>query len=151
MTLLNTIKSAQLQSRKDRDADKTALLTTLIGDASMVGKNDGNRESTEAEVIKVIKKFIANGNETLSLIAGSAPANTVAKVQRELSILAEFLPKQLEGEELIKAIGEVITELNATSIKDMGKVMKTLKEKYDGNYDGTTASVIIKGKLNVTV
>lgn len=169
MTLLNTIKAVSLEARKARDTDKAALLTTLLGDAMMVGKNNGNRESTDAEVIAVIKKFINNANEVLEILKKSqsgvvceyissdhniplSPLSPLSPVEQlhldSITLLESFLPKQLSQEDLSSVIDILITTHKASSIKDMGNIMKQLKAVYEGTYDGATASALIKGKLS---
>lgn len=164
MTLLNTIKAVSLEARKARDTDKAALLTTLLGDAMMVGKNNGNRESTDAEVIAVIKKFINNANEVLEILKKShqsgvvceyissdhnIPLSPVEQLHLDsITLLESFLPKQLSQEDLSSVIDILITTHKASSIKDMGNIMKQLKAVYEGTYDGATASALIKGKLS---
>lgn len=142
--LLTEIRAQQLAARKVRDVVKTNLLTTLISDASMIGKNDGNRKSTDRDVLKTIKSYIVCGEETLKVLSGLLPC---AKVIEELAILNSLLPQQLSSDSLVEAIDQIITSINATTIKDMGKVMKLLQDKYDGRYSGTAASSIVKQKL----
>lgn len=141
MTLLATIKAAQLQARKDRDTIATNVLTTLVGEAGAIGKNAGNRETTDAEVVAIVKKFIKNMDETLALIK---EPQAVADLQRERSIVAEFLPKQLTSEELRSTLEGLSNELDAHTLREMGKIMKVLKERYDGQYDGALASTLVK-------
>ena len=141
MTLMQRIKSDQLEARKSRDAVRASLLTTLIGEASAVGKNDGNRETTDAELVAMIKKFLKNVDETLKV------ADTEqARVEKQ--ILAGLLPAQLSNEELAVVVKQIVVDVNATSPKDMGVVMKALKEQYDGRYDGSAASSIVKQALS---
>ena len=158
MTLLEKIKSTQLQARKDRDTVTASLLTTLIGDAVMVGKNNGNRESTDVEVIATIKKFINNINETLKALEAKRPTFVgtgvyvdvaTVKANEEKRILESFLPKQLIGDELDAVINSVITAVGAASPADLGKVMKELKTSHEGTYDGALASKLIRHKLAV--
>jgi uncharacterized protein YqeY len=144
MSILEQIKSAQLNARRVRDHEATSLLTTLLGDAAMVGKNNGNRDSTDSEVIAVIKKFINNAEETLKLISDEHQIN---KYRAEIAILKKFLPTQLDETELSNVISALIVENNFTNIKDMGKLMKVLKEKHDGTYNGSVASELVKQKL----
>lgn len=146
MSLLQTIKDAQLQARKNRQADAAASLTTLIGEATSIGKNDGNRDTTDAEIVAVVKKFIKNINETISALPP-----TDARVQTfsaEKVLYETFLPSQMTTEQLKVAIVQLTDELNAHTIRDMGKVMKALKERYDGQYDGAAASGLIKTVLS---
>jgi uncharacterized protein YqeY len=144
MSLLQTIKAAQLQARKARDTIASNVLTTLIGEAEAIGKNAGNRETTDAEVVAIAKKFIKNMDETIALIKHP---QALADLQRERSIVERYLPKQLTGVELIGILESLINELNAHTLREMGKIMKVLKERYDGQYDGATASALIKGML----
>jgi hypothetical protein len=139
MSLLSEIKTLQLTARKNRDAIASALLTTLLGEASMPGKNDGNRESTDMEVVAVIKKFVKNTQEMIRLADNETS-------RKELSILESFLPKQLTEDELRRAFSEII-ENNV--VKNMGAYMNTLKTFYPGMYDGATASRILKELLGM--
>lgn len=151
MSLIESIKHAHLCARKDRDAKRSALLSTLLGEAQMIGKNNGNRESTDGEVTAVIKKMISNTNETINILnkTNAASGDTYTDLQDEVATLSIFLPAQLTTFGLTNVLTNLIALNNATSIKDMGRIMKLLKEKYDGQYDGTEASKIIKGLLSV--
>lgn len=144
MTILSKIKEAQLQSRQIRDHAAVDLLTVLISDISMVGKNNGNRESTDSEATSILKKFMNNAEETLKVVTSEVQKT---KYLAEIAILKQFLPQQLTSDSLIEAINTIIMQLNATSIKDMGKVMKVLKERYDGRYDGNVASTLVRAQL----
>jgi len=143
--LINTIKADQLQARKNKISGEISLLTTLLGEASMPGKNDGNRESTDEEVIAVIKKFIKNANEIIKAADGGLGMSTSA--QAEIDILEKYLPKQLSEAELVIAINEIVDDLPEKNPRAMGQVMGMLKKKYQGNYDGKSASTLVKAAL----
>lgn len=145
MTLLQTIKATSLQARKDRRTGDAATLQTLIGEAETIGKNAGNRETTDLELIAVIKKFIKNIDEVLSLVDNQSLA--YANAFGEKNLLESFLPSQLGKLELELTINAIKVELCATTPKDMGKILKVLKERFEGQYDGTTASTIAKAVL----
>jgi uncharacterized protein YqeY len=144
MSLLSDIKAKQLEARKARNAVASSLLTTLIGEASMPGKNDGNRESTDAEVIAVVKKFIKNAKETLAHLENKVEYVDVVEVcmpdiiKDEIAILETFLPKQLSDLELRGVIAELIA--SAEVKPNMGTIMSALKTQYEGRYDGGAAS-----------
>lgn len=144
MSLLNRIKTVHLEARKARNNTITLVLGSLISEAAMVGKNNGNRESTDAEVIATIKKFIANMQETLKVVNNEAQ---IKQITAEIAAISQFLPAQLTEAELIVAIEKAVSDVGATSIKEMGKVMKVLKERHDGAFDGAQASAIVKQKL----
>lgn len=141
--LLNKIKADQLAARKAKDGLATALLTTLIGDAEMVGKNAG-RLVTDEEVVAVIKKFIKNidfgiaSTKDVSNIDGSA--DYYVNQLKEKSILEQYLPQQLD---MIR-LKMVITDLSFKVGKSTSAIMKELKAQYAGKYDGKMASDIVK-------
>jgi uncharacterized protein YqeY len=143
--LLTKLKTDQLQARKDRDAVRASLLTTLIGEASAVGKNDGNRDTTDAEVIAMIKKFLKNTKEVIRVAEEYKNDSSVA--QQEHEILESYLPVQLTGDTLLQTIKQIADELGAHTLREMGKVMGALKARYDGQYDGAAASALVKEVL----
>lgn len=131
MSLLQQIKKDQLQARKSKEALKVKLLTTLLAEAAKPGLDDGKRESTDAEVIGVIKKFIKNANETLKHCEDQ-------EVVFELSILETYLPQQLDEDSLRSIIAA------NDDLTNVGQIMKFLKDNYNGLYDGKLASTIAK-------
>lgn len=149
MSLLSEIKAKQLRARKERDSASASALTTLIGDAEMVGKNAG-RDTTDSEVMAVVKKFIKNVDETMRLMDEKLPADgkmALIPFAAEKALYESFLPKQLNEAELKEVVALIIAEVGAAGPKDMGKVMKPLKERYDGQFDGSLASVVVKAAL----
>lgn len=148
MTILDSVKKAQLQARKDKRAEDASTLTTLIGEAEMIGKNDGNRVSTDAEVVAVIKKFVKNIDETLNVVSkDSTKVDRVASLTKEKALLSTFLPKQLSEDELRTILTGFVSALPEKNPKAMGKVLASLKEQYAGQYDGALASKVTKELL----
>ena len=146
MSLLLQIKKDQLQARKNNQTAEATLLTTLIGEASMIGKNDGNRDSTDEEVISVIKKFVKNNNELMNYANKESSAYALAKDENEF--LSQYLPSQMTEEEIRTAVQQRIHSLDEISPKLMGKIMGWLKENYGGQYDGALASKVVKELLS---
>ena len=142
MSLMTLIKEKQIEARKSKVVVAAGLLTTLMGEAAMVGKNAG-RETTDAEVVAVVKKFIKNIDETLTAVgAAAASAATLAAsatLLTERAILEQFLPLQL-------------TELELQNLAEkhtaMPEFMKFLKENHAGQYDGKMASAVAKKVFN---
>lgn len=132
MTLMDNIKARQLAARKAGDSAQASLLTTLVGEAAMVGKNAG-RETSDQEVVAVVKKFIKNIDETISAL--QARGQPFDQYSAERAILEQFLPVQMSEDTL---------QTLAKSQKDMPSFMKHLKENYAGQYDGKMASTVAK-------
>jgi uncharacterized protein YqeY len=141
MSTLLKIKADQLAARKAKNTVATNVLTTLIGEAVAIGKNE-NRETTDAEIVATVKKFIKNIDEVLKVIDSESTGYHNAVTEK--AILADYLPHQLSSLELSSVIGGIIAEIEASGPKDMGRVMKVLKLRYDGQYDGGVASGLIK-------
>lgn len=142
--LIDQIKKDSLVARKARETDKATLLTTLYSEAFMKGKNN-NRESTDIEVVETVKKFIKNLNDTISNVQLSEQRQY--EMECEIDILSVYLPKQLSEEELSVIIDNAIEDYKYSSMRDMGKIMGFLKEAYDGQFDGATASKIVRELL----
>lgn len=144
MSLLENIRQKSIEARKAKDAAAASLLVTLLSEAAMVGKN-ANRETTDAETMAIVKKFIKNNDETISRISDPT---AIAALTAENAIMQQFLPAQLSGDELSSIVSGLIAETGSSTAKDMGRVMKLLKERYDGSYDSKIASDLIKSQLN---
>lgn len=143
MSLLQQIKKDQMAARKSRDAVTTSALTTLLSEASTVGFNDGKRESTDGEVVAVVRKFIKNLEEVIK--HGNEVA--VIEAQNEIELFSVYLPQQLSEEQLTNIIAAEVAKLDSPSMRDMGKLMAILKTEYDGQYDGALASKLVKSLL----
>jgi uncharacterized protein YqeY len=148
--LIEKIKSDQLQARKDRNPVATAVLTTLIGEVSKVGP-DGNREVTDAKVVKTLKSFI--GNIDLSLVGdpgeGIKPlpeteVDTRTRLQTERDLLVAYVPPQLTEAELRAAIAGVAPGETLT-MRDTGRIKGLLEDLHPGAVDGKMLSMVLKG------
>lgn len=129
MTLIETIKQDLLQARKDGDKFASSMLSTLVGDADRVGKDNGNRAPTDSEVQAVAVKFMKSAKQNLELT--SRP-----EFEIEIEILERYLPKSLSEMELISIIKEQVAQHG----KNKGKVLGFLAKEYKNRYDGKQAA-----------
>ena len=124
MSILNTIKNDNVTARKSRDIITSSLLSTLYAEAVNVGKNDGNRETSDKETLAVIKKFIDGVNFTIDNIDSviSDVKYEIAVKEREIlsAYIEKFQPKQLTTEELTDIISGIVATLQEKSPKQMG-------------------------------
>ena len=142
---LKKIKKEQLQARKSKDKFKASILTTLISEIEIVGKNKRNGETSEEEAIKVIEKFKKNAESTKDLmIENDALDEEIENKYWEIELYKEYLPKQLSEDELRNIIKDIIDHDSDINI---GKVMGFLKKQYNGQYDGKLASKLVKELL----
>lgn len=144
--LIEKIQADSLEARKAGETEQARLLVTLYAEAVRVGKDDGNRATTDEEVQTVIRKFLKNIRDTLTVLpADRAEARRVAEWEK--TVLEAYLPRQAGETELRAYIAEVVATLPVKSSKQMGTVMGALKQKFDGNYDGSLASTLVKAAL----
>ena len=139
--MIEIIKEDLLEARKIRNTQKATLLTTLLSDIQMVGKNQ-NRDTTDGEAIQIIKKYIENNKAFVEQVRGVNP-DKVAELSNEILILEQYLPKQLTEAEIRTQIEKLASEGQYTQ-KEMGKLLKAFKGLYDGQYDGKIAATIAK-------
>lgn len=151
MSLVEKIKTDSLEARKAKDGLRATLLTTLYSEVVNVGKNNGNRDTTDAEAVAVVKKFLKGVDETITHLGKNEMTEATAKAMMvardERIILDGYMPKQLSEAELKVAIADLIDALPEKNPKQMGVLMKQLKERYEGQYDGQLASKLIKEAL----
>ena len=140
--LIENLKEDQLIARKNRDQIKATLLTTLIGEAEMVGKNAGNRAPFDEEVVAVVKKFIKGINETIAVLTKSG--QDASQFEKEREILDSYLPTQLTKGKLVVMLDSAVVDGTLVEDKSFkGAAMKWLKEHYSGQYDGRVAAEAI--------
>lgn len=141
MSLLSIIRSDLDKARRDKDSRLLTLLTTLYSEAAMVGKTKRNAESTDEEVLSIVRKFKV-GIEEIVKIKGSNEF-----LEFEIELYEKYLPELLTDQQLCDIINIIISDLPERSPKAMGTVMGKLKAEYLGRYDGTTASKLVKELL----
>jgi len=141
--LITQVKQDIDTARKEHNVFNLALLQTVYSDINMIGKNS-LRETTDQEALSVIKKFIKGIDDTISLCTESVEHQLLkTKLLKEKELLIVYVPKQLTSDELIN----IIKTLIANGDNTLPLIMKALKEKYAGNYDGASASKITKELL----
>ena len=121
--LLEKIQAASLEARKSKDAEKAATLVTLYAEAARIGKDAGNRPTTDEETVRVVRKFLKGVDETLPLLT---QPEAIERAKREKSILEAFLPTMVTGAELQAVIADIVASLAEKSPKQMGAVMGAL-------------------------
>lgn len=143
--LLERIQAEALAARKAKNAPRATLLVTLAAEAARKGKDDGNRVSTDDEVLAVVRKFLKGVVDTLAVLP-EGPAKDAALAEQV--VLQEFLPQQVEGAALAAVIAELVSQLPEKNSKAMGAVMGALRARLGGNYDGATAKAMVQEALS---
>lgn len=105
------------------------------------------KDISDSDIIGVLKKHLKQNNESIKQYQQTEQKESVDKLEKENKIIQKYVPQTLSQEETEKLVSNIIEELKATSVKDMGNVMKMLKEKSNGRLDAQLASGIVRTQL----
>ena len=141
--LLQDIKSELDKARKSKSST-ISILSLIYSNCLLIGKEKGNTGITDESIITLLNKMKKNTEETKAQAISSSREEMVKQCDNELAVLNKFLPSQLDKTDLTRIIEVFISENKNTNI---GMIMKYLKSKYSGQYDGKLASEIVKGLL----
>ena len=145
-----TIKSAQLTAMKAGDKDRLAavrLILAKLKDRDIELRTAATVPDDDTVVVEVLQKMVKQRRESIDMFKSGGREELAAKEQGELDVIESFLPAQLSPEETTAAIEAIKAELGATSVKDMGRVMATLKERHGTQLDMSKASALVKAAL----
>ena len=151
MDLKNKINLDYNDALKAKDKSKIStyrLILSSIKDLDIAKRSGPNKKETDDEDIKkLLKKMIKQREESIDIYKKNNRQDLLEIEQKEHEIISAFLPKQLSEEETKNICNEIIKKLNASSIKDMGKVMGVLKKDYSDNLDFSKAGSYLKEAL----
>ena len=137
-----------------KSKNKTLVSTLRLVLAAIKERDIANRTSEkkeeikDQEIIKVLQKMKKQRLDAANLYKKGERPELLAVEEAEIKIIDTFLPKQMGEEETQKICKEIITSTGATSIKDMGKIMGLLKQKYSDSIDFSKANMIVKSLLS---
>lgn len=146
--LSDSLKSAM----KAKDARRSAtvrLILAALKDRDIAARSSGKSEGlSEDEILNMMQTMIRQRRDSIEMYKKGRRDDLVEQEESEIGIIEEFLPKQMSEDEVSTASREVIEELGAGSIKDMGRVMGELRSRYAGRMDFGKASQVVKGLLS---
>ena len=147
MTLLGEISSALKDAMREKDEAKLASLRSVLT-AVKNREKEVRRSLEDPEVIYLISTQIKQRKESIDLYRKGGREDLAKAEERELQILQAYMPEELSTEEMSQALDEIISDVGAVSIKDMGKVMKAAMAKLAGRADGRVINEMVKEKLS---
>ena len=130
------------------------LVQAAIKDRDIAARVDAKGQSTghdridDSELLGLLQKMIKQRREAAKTYADAGRSELADKETAEIAVIEEFLPKQLSAEETEKAVAAIIDEIGASGLKDMGRTMGALKERFAGQMDFGKASAVVKAKLS---
>ena len=152
MTLREKINeqfNTALKSKNKTLVSTFRLILTAIKERDIAVRTDGQKEGIkDLEITKVLRKMKKQRQDSAELYKKGERKELLEVEESEIKVIDTFLPKQLSEEETKKICKEVIESLGATSLKDMGKIMGKLKQKYSDSIDFSKVNIIVKGLLS---
>ena len=146
---INEQFSAALKSKNKTLVSTLRLILAGIKERDIANRTVGKKEEVkDLEIVKVLRKMKKQRQDSADLYKKGARPELLEVEEAEIKIIDTYLPKQLNEEETKKICKDVIESVGASSIKDMGKIMGSLKQKYSDSIDFSKVNVIVKGLLN---
>ena len=130
-----------------RRVSTVRLITSALKDRDIEARGAGRGPLTDEEILGLLQKMVKQRQESLKIYEDNNREDLAAQEREEIAIILGFMPQQMDEAEVAAAIAEAIAATGAAGMKDMGKVMAALKEKYAGRMDFGKASAAIKAKL----
>ena len=152
MSLRDKIDNEYKNSVKSKDKGKIStyrLILSGIKDLDIINRSGPSKKDTnDDDIKKLLKKMIKQRSESIEAYQNNNRTDLAEAEKKEIEVLTLYLPKQLNEEDTKKICEEIIQNIQATSVKDMGKVMGELKKKYSDSLDFSKAGSIVKNILN---
>jgi uncharacterized protein YqeY len=149
MTLKDRIISDMTAAMKAKDAARTSTLR-MVKAAIMNREKEGGAEPTDEDVMKLLRSQVKQRRDSVEQYRAAGRQELVDKETAEIAVIEEYLPQAASEAEIDEAVAAAIAETGATSMKDMGAVMKGAMAKLAGkNADGKLVSETVKKKLSV--
>ncbi len=133
--------------------DKTALATlrlilAALKDRDIAARGKGNCDGiSDDEILELLQKMVRQRRDSIEAYQTGGRQELADREAGEIEVIKRFLPKELDDSEVQSAVDHAIEELEASSIKDMGKVIGALKQRYSGRMDFAKASQMVKQRL----
>jgi uncharacterized protein YqeY len=145
---LNEALKQAMKAKESRAVSTLRLVLAALKDRDIAARGRGVSDGIdEAEIIEMLHKMVRQRRESIALFEQGNRPDLAAAEAEEIAIIEAWLPKQLDEGELAAAVDGVVGELGATSLKDMGRVMAALKERYAGRMDFAKAGQRVKQQL----
>jgi len=150
MSLRGNIDEALKSAQKAREAERVStlrLMRAAIQSDDIARRGEGREEAGDADILQILARMVKQREESaVAFDAGKRP-ELAAKERAEITLIREFMPRQMDEAEMRAAAEAAIRETGAESIRDMGKVIGKLKERHAGQMDFSKASGMVKSLL----
>jgi uncharacterized protein YqeY len=143
----NAVKDA-MKARDERRTSTLRMVNAAIKNADIEARGQGKEPLNDSDVLSLLQKMIKQRQESVELYEKGGRPELAQQEREEIDIIGGYLPKQMSDLEAGAAISSMLQEINAQSLKDMGRAMAALKERFAGKMDFSRASAKVKELLN---
>ncbi|MDR9427033.1 MAG: GatB/YqeY domain-containing protein [Salibaculum sp.] len=151
MDLRTRLNTALKEAMRAKDSDRLAtlrLINAAIKDRDIALRGDGAEAGvSDAEIMSILGKMVKQRQESARAYEEGGRLELADKERAEITVIEEFLPKQMDEAAVARAVDAAIAEVGAESLRDMGKVMGQLKSKYAGRMDFGKVGPMVKDRL----
>ncbi len=140
---------ASMKEKNERSVSTLRLILAALKDQDIAARTKGNKEGLpDDEILGLLQSMIKQRRESIQHYEKGGRMELAQQEAEEIAVIEEFLPEQMSGEEMVAVISGIIGEVEAESLKEMGKVMTALKDRYPGQMDFAKASARVKERLS---
>ncbi len=151
MQMRNRVQDAMKAAMKAKDADRLStlrLITAAIKDRDIAARGEGREDGVDdGDILSIMGRMVKQRQESARAYEEGGRLELAERELAEIGVIEEFLPRKLSADETNAAIDDAIGEVAAGSIRDMGRVMAVLKEKYAGRLDFGKVGPMVKERL----
>ena len=139
--------TSALKAQEKRRVSTLRLILAAVKDRDIANRTAGKDPVGDEELLGILGKMVKQREESARIYEEGSRIELAEAEREEITIISEFLPQQMSEDEIKQACADVIAEIGAQGLRDMGKCMAALKERYAGKMDFTKASAIVKSLL----
>jgi len=138
-----------MKAKDDRAVSTVRLILAALKDRDIAARGKGNTDGIdETEILQMLQTMIKQRNESIEMYEKGGRMELAQQEREEIDVIQRFLPKQMTEADAKTAITDLIKELGADGLKDMGRIMGALRERYAGRMDFAKASGLVKAELS---
>ena len=151
MALRDQINDSLKEAMKSGDKRRVStlrLVNSALKNADIEARGQAKEPLSDDDLLSLLQKMIKQRQESLEIYEKAGRTDLATQEREEIAIIAGYLPKQMDEHEITHVVGEMLKELGAQSMKDMGRAMAHLKERFAGKMDFAHASAVVKRLLS---
>lgn len=147
-TRLSDALKAAMKNKDERRVSTLRLILAALKDRDIAARSNGNENPiAEDDILHMLQTMVRQRRESIELYEKGNRPELAQKEREEIDVIEDYLPQQLSDDEVNDASRQVIEECAATGLKDMGRIMATLRQRYPGQMDFAKCSKIVKELL----